>query len=137
MSLSISAASERPRWCCLSMPRPINNASLFANTLVYTIGQYSYAGALHACMQLRDFGLSMFLLDKMEMDGMPANAMGYATAIRTCARCGKSFEAMLLYAQSLKLGIVPTKVRCWSGVRGRQVPPPPLDVSVISEVMFC
>ena len=73
-------------------------------------GQYSYAGALHACLHLRDAEMSMGLLEKMEQDGMPANAMGYATAMRTCARCDKSFEAVLLYAQSLKLGIVPTKV---------------------------
>lgn len=76
----------------------------------YPLRQYSYAGVLHACMHLRDFEMSMALLEEMEKNGMPANAEGYATAIRTCARSGRTEEAVFLYAQSLRLSIVPTKV---------------------------
>lgn len=62
-------------------------------------------------MHLRDSELSVTLLEEMEASGMPANAEGYATAIRTCARCGDIHKATALYARSLKLAIVPTSVR--------------------------
>lgn len=62
-------------------------------------------------MHLRDSDLSVTLLEEMEASGMPANAEGYATAIRTCARCGDIHKAATLYARSLKLAIVPTPVR--------------------------
>lgn len=41
---------------------------------------------------------------------MPANPLSYATAIRTCAECGKSDVAMGVYVQSLRLGVVPNDV---------------------------
>lgn len=72
--------------------------------------QYSYAGALHACMHLRDSEKAMDLLDEMEQMGMPANAESFATAIRTCARCGKPDEATYVYREALRLAVVPTKV---------------------------
>ena len=75
-----------------------------------SVVQYSYAGALHACMHLRDHTLSMTLLDEMEAAGKPANAEGYATVIRTCARCGRKEEAVFVYLESLRLCIAPSKV---------------------------
>lgn len=61
-------------------------------------------------MHLRDHTLSIALLDEMEAAGMPANAEGYATVIRTCARCGKKEEAVFVYSESLRLCIAPSKV---------------------------
>ena len=81
--------------CCLRCSSPV---------------QYSYAGALHACMHLRDHTLSMTLLDEMEAFGKPANSEGYATVIRTCARCGRKEEAVFVYRESLRLCIAPSKV---------------------------
>lgn len=72
--------------------------------------QYSYAGALHACLKLADWELSLELLLQMERMGMAANAFSYATAIRTCARCEQSNAAAHMYAQSLRLGVVPNEV---------------------------
>ncbi|CAM9270052.1 unnamed protein product, partial [Hapterophycus canaliculatus] len=72
--------------------------------------QYSFAGALHASMHLRDYQLALDLLQEMVDMGMPANSEGYATGIRTCARCSKSDEAVSLYADQLRMTIVPSKV---------------------------
>eukprot|EP00752_Nemacystus_decipiens_P010169 g9062.t1 len=72
--------------------------------------QYSYAGALHASMHLRDYKLALDLLEEMVEVGKPANAEGYATGIRTCARCGKVDEALYLYATQLRMSVVPCKV---------------------------
>lgn len=74
--------------------------------------QYSFAGALHASVHLRDYELAMNLLQEMIDIGMPANSASYATAIRTCARCSKSDEALFLYASQLRMTIVPTEVMC-------------------------
>lgn len=62
-------------------------------------------------MHLRDYQLAMDLLQEMVDTGMPANAEGYATAIRTCARCSKSDEAVFLYANQLRMTVIPSKVR--------------------------
>eukprot|EP00903_Cladosiphon_okamuranus_P009597 g9136.t1 len=72
--------------------------------------QYSFAGALHASMHLRDYELAIDLLEEMVDMGMVANAEGYATGIRTCARCSKSDEAVYLYANQLRMTVVPSKV---------------------------
>lgn len=72
--------------------------------------QYSFAGALHASMHLRDYQLALDLLQEMVDMGMPANSEGYATGIRTCARCSKSDEAVCLYADQLRMTIIPSKV---------------------------
>lgn len=72
--------------------------------------QYSFAGALHASVHLRDYELAMNLLEEMVDIGMPANSQSYATAIRTCARCSKSDEAVFVYASQLRMTIVPTEV---------------------------
>lgn len=61
-------------------------------------------------MHLRDYEMAMDLLEEMVDMGMPANAEGYATAIRTCARCSKSDEAVYLYANQLRMTVVPSKV---------------------------
>lgn len=62
-------------------------------------------------MHLRDYELAMDLLEEMVDMGMPANAEGYATGIRTCARCSKSDEAVYLYATQLHMTVIPSKVR--------------------------
>lgn len=62
-------------------------------------------------MHLRDYELAMDLLEEMVDMGMPANAEGYATGIRTCARCSKSDEAVYLYANQLHTTVIPSKVR--------------------------
>lgn len=62
-------------------------------------------------MHLRDYQLALKLLQEMVDMGMPANSEGYATGIRTCARCSKADEAVYLYADSLRMSIVPSKVR--------------------------
>lgn len=62
-------------------------------------------------MHLRDCELAMDLLEEMVDMGMPANAEGYATGIRTCARCSKSDEAVYLYASQLRLTVLPSKVQ--------------------------
>lgn len=59
----------------------------------------------------------MDLLEEMVDMGMPANVEGYATAIRTCARCSKGDEAVYVYADQLRMAVVPTKVLCFHCVQ--------------------
>lgn len=106
---------ERPRLFSPATPRE-RVSRLFP--------QYSFAGALHASMLLKDHDLAMDLLEETVAMGMPANTEGWATGIRTCARCGKVEEALYLYAKQLRMTIVPSKVclRCttivyWYGTR--------------------
>ncbi len=76
-------------------------------------------------MLLKDYELAMDLLDETVAMGMPANTEGWATGIRTCARCGKIDEALYLYAKQLRMTVVPSKVTL-SALRVRVgLPPPP------------
>lgn len=98
----------------LALPRPTLHRSQCLIACAHLSSkhtQYSFAGALHASVHLRDYELAMNLLEEMIDMGMPANSQSYATAIRTCARCSKSDEAVFLYASQLRMAIVPTEVR--------------------------
>ncbi|CAM9671460.1 unnamed protein product [Pylaiella littoralis] len=96
---------------CVRAGAPIEAMSVFSLMKQKRVkrDQYSFAGGLWASVQLRDHELAMDLLEEMVDMGMPANVEGYATAIRTCARCSKGDEAVYVYADQLRMAVVPTK----------------------------